>query len=71
MIMFEDYIKKTIECKHCKESHSFKVREAGLEAWKDGEFCQEALHDLEDWQRELLISGTCNDCFDKFFPPED
>jgi|TARA_R110000744_G_scaffold234778_1_gene352491 hypothetical protein len=69
--MHEKYIKKTIECKHCKESYTFKVREAGLEAWKDGEFCQEALHDLEHWQRELLISGTCNDCFDKLFPPEN
>ena len=69
--MDENYIKKTIECKHCKESHSFKAREDGLEAWKRGGFIQEVLDDLEDWQRELLISGTCNDCFDKLFPPEN
>ena len=69
--MSDNYIKKTIECKHCKQSYSFDVREDGLEDWENGGFIQEVLDDLEDWQRELLISGTCNDCFDKFFPPED
>jgi len=65
--MSRELIKKTIECEHCKKSYSFEVRENGFEAWENGEYIQDALYDIEDWQRELLMSSTCNDCFDKVF----
>ena len=60
-------IEKTIECEYCKKSHSFEIRENGLEAWEKGEYIQDALPELEDWQRELLISGTCDECWVEFF----
>jgi hypothetical protein len=65
--MSQESIEKTIECEYCKKSYSFEVRENGLEAWENGEYIQDALYDIEDWQRELLISGTCNDCWIEFF----
>ena len=65
--MSQEIIEKTIECAYCKKSYSFEVRENGFEAWENGEYIQDALYDIEDWQRELLISGTCNDCWIELF----
>jgi hypothetical protein len=39
-----------------------------IEDWLHfGTFIQDALPDLSDDQRELLISGTCRECFDLMF----
>lgn len=50
-----------------------------IKAWQKGRkenpsrtpFIQDALPELSPAQREVLISGTHDECFDKMFPPED
>ena len=44
---------------------------AGLKAWEDGELIQDALPNLTADQRELLISGTCDDCWKTMFGTVD
>ena len=44
------------------------VKTADMQAWEDGKFIQDAMPYLTAGERELLISATCGDCFDKFFP---
>jgi len=41
-------------------------------AWESGVLIQEALPMLNAGQREMLISGTCDDCWTEMFgEPED
>jgi len=38
--------------------------------WLSGQgFIQDVMPYLSDAERELLLSKTCGDCFDKLFPP--
>lgn len=46
----------------------------GYLAWRDGALIQQALPDMSPRQRELLISGTCDDCWNdmcKFLEEDD
>ena len=47
-------------CRHC-----------GWIDWQEGELIQVALPTLTEGERELLISGTCDTCWDRMFPPEN
>ena len=58
-----------IECRFCNKDHSIKMSFAGHTAWTEGELIQDALPELSSGERELLISGTCGDCWDEMFPP--
>ena len=40
---------------------------AGFNSWLHGELIQKALPELTKDERELLVSGTCAQCFDKMF----
>jgi len=60
-------VKQSIACDHCEKVYTFEVRKRGLELWKEGELIQYALPELNDGQRELLISQTCDDCWTEFF----
>lgn len=44
-----------------------EVTEAQFNAWKNGALIQVAMPELSKEVRELLISGTCNECWDKLF----
>jgi hypothetical protein len=46
---------------------SFKVEPDDYFAWKDGKLIQEAFPYLSAGQRELLISNTCEKCWEKLF----
>jgi hypothetical protein len=35
--------------------------------WQAGKYIQDAMPYLSKGERELLISGTCDECFDKMF----
>lgn len=42
----------------------------GFQQWQAGEFIQHALPGLTAGQRETLISGSHESCFDEAFPDE-
>lgn len=54
------------ECHVCHETHIVRVPAKGYCDWRfDDKLIQNALPELSDNDRELLISGICRECFDK------
>lgn len=59
------------ECIGCNEKHTVIVRGPDLFRFRQGAFVQEAFPYLPAGDREFLISGTCEKCWDKMFPEEE
>jgi hypothetical protein len=55
---------KTKACIFCGKPHYVWVYPSAYKAWRDGACIQDAMPDLSANERELLISGTCKDCWD-------
>jgi hypothetical protein len=50
-------------CKHCGTSYALEYTQEEYDSWTNsGLELQKAMPDLEEWERELLISETCNKC---------
>ena len=66
----QEYKKMIVEvtCRTCNKDYSLKVPFAGHAEWMEGELIQNALPELSAGERELLISGTCDACWDEMFP---
>lgn len=60
-----------ITCVHCGSTHKIWTKPGDLEAWSKGELIQEVLYYLSEDDRELLISATCEICWDRLFPEDD
>lgn len=58
-------------CYTCGESKSLLVNINDVIEWKSGKYIQDAMPYLDSADRELLISGTCGDCFENMFPNEE
>lgn len=56
-----------IHCRMCNKTFPIEVDIAGFNRWRAGELIQRALPNLTVDERELLISNTCGECFDKLF----
>jgi DNA-directed RNA polymerase subunit RPC12/RpoP len=50
-----------LECKYCDYKETIIV----------GELIQDAFPYLTAGQRELMLSNTCDTCWNKFFPEDD
>jgi hypothetical protein len=68
MIVLKDSV--SVACAYCLEVHTFGCSTSGVVAWQAGELIQNALPELSADQRELIISGTCGDCWDEMFPED-
>jgi hypothetical protein len=56
-------------CKMCAANHVIFVKMHDYIEWKNGAgFIQDLMPYLSEGDRELLISGTCSQCFDSMFP---
>lgn len=53
-------------CPFCGTVNTIKVSVEGYEQWKNGAFVQDAFPKLSLAEREVLISGCCPDCWDKY-----
>lgn len=63
---------KVITCRCCKRSFDIEVDGIGYMAWNiGGKLIQEALPLNTPAERELLISGTCEECFNYMFGGEE
>ena len=58
-------------CNYCEYAENISVHEADYIAWHNGKFAQDCFPYLTAGQRELMISNTCDDCWNRFFPDED
>jgi|SanBayMetagenome_1026888.scaffolds.fasta_scaffold09717_3 L-lysine 2,3-aminomutase len=58
-------------CKHCGRQFYLTFNKSDMYDWLSGSLpIQSALPYLSANERELLLSGTCGECFDKMFPPD-
>lgn len=60
-----------LECKYCNFEETITVAEADYIAWNNGQFIQDSFPYLTAGQRELMISNTCDTCWNRFFPYAD
>lgn len=62
----------TTKCPICKKFHKVEVDKERYMQWRRGEaFIQDALHDVSEADREMLMSGMCPACWDKFMKEEE
>ena len=54
----------------CSSSRNRATR-AGYDAWRGGELIQRALPEVDFKDRERLISGMCDPCWQKLWAPEE
>ena len=65
-------IKLYIPCKLCGIVYSVLLNEQDYDDWQDNKgYIQDLLGYLTAGERELLISGTCDTCWQKLYPNDD
>lgn len=58
-----------VECKYCKKVYDVEIEDNDYNQWKDGNVYLHVVADyLYAWERELLLSNTCDHCWSKMFP---
>lgn len=60
-----------VYCLGCYECFDLYVVEKDYNDWVQGTHVQDAFPYLTEGERELLISRTCDDCFEEMFPEEE
>jgi hypothetical protein len=61
----------SIPCLTCGNEYVIIYNREDMMSWLSGkDFIQDAMPYLSANERELLLSRTCGECFDKMFPPD-
>lgn len=61
-----------IRCRHCRESYIVPISKQEYLNWiKKGTFVQKEFPKLDPNERELLISQTCGNCWNKIFNTDE
>lgn len=60
-----------VQCHMCKRFHKLEIGQASLMAWLNGTLIQHVVPEMPGPERELLISGTCDDCWKKLWRHEE
>jgi len=71
--MIAGYNKRIVKvtCEHCSSVHVLEVNPEDIIRWQSGVFIQDCMPYLSDAERELLISRTCDDCWNNMFGEDD
>lgn len=56
-----------VKCRSCGETQIIYAFSNDVELWESGLNIQESMPYLTPGEREMLISGTCDNCWDKLF----
>ena len=64
-------MKSIIGCIHCNKNYDVWADPKDLTEWVNGGLIQDVLHYLTPGEREHLMSGTCDACWEKMFPEDD
>lgn len=70
-IICGEWITVPTKCPICASEKSIPVVSTDYKAWQNGAFVQNAFPYLDDDNRERLVTGTCNECWDNMFAFED
>jgi len=62
---------ETMPCMICKQTTSIPIPDELFWRWFNGEFVQDVFPDWSVGKRELLISGTHPNCWEKLFESEE
>ena len=57
-------------CPMCGKSYTIIVPREGFIKWRNGDRIQECLPTLSNEDREALLTGICEDCWDKMYGEE-
>ena len=61
-----------VTCRYCGITYNILADREDLDSWMNGEgYIQDILAYLSKAERELLISGTCDNCWNQMFPEVD
>ncbi len=61
-----------VTCKYCNITYQILANRDDLDSWVNGEgYIQDILAYLSAGERELLISGICNNCWKILYPEVD
>lgn len=61
-----------VRCKRCNREVEVPITEKQLESWiKSGDYIQTYFPHLSAAEREMFVSGICNDCWNELFPEEN
>jgi len=60
----------SITCSMCHFRHVLTVAQSDYNKWQAGALVQDAFSNLTVGERELLVSKTCEPCFDDMFSEE-
>jgi hypothetical protein len=52
------------DCPFCHKEQAIEVNRIGYDKWRNGTLIQDAFPELTKFQRELMISGCCQECWD-------
>jgi len=66
-----DVMNVACNCPICGEATDVTVSAVGYANWIDGELIQNALPTLTSSEREALITGICDTCWDLSFGEEE
>lgn len=59
------------KCPCCGKLQTLEVNENEYQEWLAGKSVQKAFPNLNEDQREILMSGICPECWDTIFPEEE
>lgn len=69
-VMTDGRVQFVVPCACCNYDYTFIVMPDQFDAWQRGEFVQSAFPNMPSEWREMLISATCPDCFNRMFRDE-
>lgn len=61
----------TAYCVNCGQSQTINCTEAQYQWWQSGIAIQVAMPDVPAAERELLLSGICATCWERYLPDEE
>jgi hypothetical protein len=66
-----DQVTIEVACTCCNQTKTLQVSKRGYDRWVKGELIQNAIPEVPFNDREILISQTCSDCFDRLFAEDE
>lgn len=64
------FIEAHLRCRFCLKEFTFKIGIEDFRDWQNGKLAQDAFPYLTSSEREILISSTCENCWNKLFGSE-
>jgi hypothetical protein len=71
MVTLTEVRKMEVRCRSCDSVTDVPITDEQLKEWRKGKYIQDVAPELSPGLRELLISQTCEPCFDRMFKEDE